>query len=492
MKNKLIAFFLTIFIISFAHGIVEGRSIRAPRGPDKEWEVPSRVERSTTVDHVWEGVRSRRFEYTEPLTLAELVVIALANNPSTREAWENARAQDAVATQSNSAWYPKAKLNMDWGLDRTVANKRIVLAATTRSYYGPSAAVTWLLFDFGGRSGSDQQARQTLLAANFLFNQSMQDLLLDTEKAYYGLVSAKSNVEASEADVADAKASYVDAQEKFNVGIVSKLDVLQAKSTYDDSLYNLENAKGELQDARAELAKTVGVPADTSIVIAEPSEDMPEDIIDAENVTIIIEEALKRRPDISAARAQLKAKEAAVKKANSDLWPTLGARGNAGYNWYEYAGEMKNLPISYKEEYSYGGSLHVEWDIFDAFDNLFKKRQAQREADAKRENLINTEITASADVWSKYYGLKTAQKKFVFSKAFLESSEESHALAAESYKAGLKSILDLLQSQSQLSSARTKFIQAREDLFVAVAEFAHATGSLSTASIVEPGADGNQ
>jgi len=56
----------------------------------------------------------------------------------------------------------------------------------------------------------------------------------------------------------------------------------------------------------------------------------------------------------------------------------------------------------------------------------------------------------------------------------------SHDLALEGYSEGLKSMLDLLQAQSSLSDARAKLIDSEKGLFIAVAELAHATGTLST------------
>ena len=479
-KNSLCALlFVLLFFMTCC--TAEARIIQAPREANEEWEMPRKVSKAMAVDPVWDGIRAREMDFAEPLTLVQLIDIALSNNPSTRQAWELARAQDAVATQSNSAWYPKGTLKFNSDYQRTVANKRI--DTLNQFSYGPGAEVTWLLLDFGGRSGSDQEARQTLLASNFQFNQSIQDVLLDTAKAYYDLYSARASVEAAKSDVQDANATYIAAQEKFNVGLVTRLDVLQAKSSYEDSLFNLEDARANLEDARANLAKVIGLPADTPFDIVEPTGEMPSGITGGD-VTVMIEEALKQRPDVAAARSSLKAKEGAVKAANSDLWPTLTASGAADYNWYHDYGSLKRTVSIYnvhiKEDYTYGGGLEARWDIFDGFDNLFKKRQAQREMDAERQKLIQAELEASADVWSKYYSLKTSEKKFVYSEAYLDSAKESHELASEGYKAGLKSILDLLQSQSQLSQARSKYISARNDLFVSLVELLHATGSLHT------------
>ena len=88
------------------------------------------------------------------------------------------------------------------------------------------------------------------------------------------------------------------------------------------------------------------------------------------------------------------------------------------------------------------------------------------------------ELAASADVWTSYHTYETALQKYKFSSAFLKSSSAAYELALDSYKAGLKSILDLLTAESQLAQARSLQIAARQDAFTALANLAFSTGLL--------------
>jgi outer membrane protein len=262
---------------------------------------------------------------------------------------------------------------------------------------------------------------------------------------------------------------------------VSKLDVYQAESTYNDSLYSLEEAKGLIETARADLAEVLGIPADTELSVVLPSGEVPEDIR-KDDVSKYIEEALRKRPDIASIRASLKAKEEEVNIATSDILPTLNIGGSVATNWFSYYGSRRGTPTSYKDDYLYGGQFSVNWNVFDGLSNYFARIEAQREVSAQREKLIKTEISASADVWTKYFNLKTAQKKYVFSEAFLASAKASHELADEGYRAGIKNILDLLAAQSQLSEARSKLVDSKRDFFVALIELEHAIGALTVES----------
>lgn len=445
---------------------------RAEIKPLNEIEISVDLnEVSANTDPVWAFIQEQKIETSRPLALAELIDIALSNNPSSRQAWENIHLAKANKKQAESSLYPQITASA------ALSKERII--ATNKEYnvnslgYGPNINLTYLILDFGGRSAAIEQTSQLLFSASFEFNQSIQDLLLDVERSYYDLHSANSALEAAEDDAKNAKADFEAAERRFEVGLASKLEVLQAKSNYDDSLYTLEAAKGDVKSAKAALAKTIGVSADTPFEIAEPAKDIPTNIGE-EEISRLIVEALDKKPEVSSMRANLRAKKAALKAADSDLWPKLNGSGATGMLWHNFPADQKTN----EQEYGYSAKLSLDWDIFDGFYNINKKRAAEAELEAERQKLIQAEIEVSADVWTKYYAFNTATRKLVFSETFLDTAKTSYDLATEGYNAGLKSMLDLLQAQSKLSEARSKLIQSKKDLFIALAELAHATGSL--------------
>jgi len=452
------------------------RSPNSPSGPGEIWDPPEWEKDSQADDPVWAALREKKFDSSRPLTLADCLKIALRNNPSSRKAWQETRGAEAELKQARSQWYPTLTLSGEASYLKQnfkLKNEELPDPDTDQLTYGPNLKITYLLLDLGGRSGAIEEALQQLLAANYEFNRSIQDLLLDVEKAYHGFYSSRAGLDAARADLRDSETGREAARQKFKVGLVSKLDELQAQSSYDESLYELEAAREAFKTARAAVARVIGLPADAEFEIQEPSNEPPGDISRAE-VSELIEEGMRKRPDIAALRATLRAKEAAVKAAASELWPDLSVGGEANKYWYQYYGE--NEP--YEDSYEYSGYLSIGWEIFSGFSNLNRKRAAAAEAEAVREELREAELAASAEVWTQYYAFNAAVGKYKSSRALLASAQASYDLALEGYKTGLKSILDLLTAQSRLSGARSKLIGSRKDVFIALAELAHATGSL--------------
>lgn len=469
-KRKVISLFAALLTAISAAGC---NTLNIPSSSNEIWVPPKNIKTSDSKDPVWSSIRGLDIDRSKPLALADLVDIALRNNPSTKQAWARTRVEEAKKKQEESKFYPDVTVGGKATREKTVAN--IEMADANNTKYGPSLKVTYLLLDFGGRAASVEEMSESLVAANYQLNRTIQDVVLDAEKAYYGLYSARSSLEAAESDVKNARAAYDAASQRYEVGLAAKLDMLQAKAAYEQSLYALEGAKGAVKTAKAGLAKALGYPADAEFDIAEPAKELPKDISD-EDITRIINDAIDQRPDIAAMRASLRSQKAAALAANSDLYPTLNAGASYSKNWYKYYSNAQPRDT----DRSYAAYLSFDWNIFDGFENLNIFKEEEALARVEREKLIAAEIDASAQVWTKYYDFKTAIKKVEYSEAFLNTAQTSYELALESYSNGLKSILDLLDAESKLSDAKSGLIQSKEDLFIALAELAHATGTIYT------------
>lgn len=447
--------------------------VSAPKTSTEPWVPPERAHQS---DANWAAARAQSNDFSKPLALSDLVDIALRNNPASRKAWNDARAAAAQVEQARGYFLPT--------LTGTAGGTRLGIAAEPDSFdydrlqYGPGLQLDYLLLNFGGgRGAAVEQALQTVYAANFTFNQSIQDILLAVETAYYGLVSAQAGVEAAGASVKDAKLALDTAQERNNAGVGTVLDVLQAQAGYDQARYQLAGAKGQLTISKGRLAQSLGLPADTQVEVQSPASDIPGGL-SQQDMRRLIDEALDRRPDISALRANLAAKKAAITVAGSANWPSIYLNGALNRDYYAvYRGDFQN------NDWSYNAGLNLKWTLFDGLRTISAKRAAAAQADAARDQLAQAELAASAVVWNSYAAYETALEKNIFSLAYLNSASASYNLALDSYSNGLNSMLDVISAESRLAQARQQNITARQDAFTALANLAYAVGRLEKDSV---------
>src|SRR5213592_595932 len=103
-------------------------------------------------------------ERVAQLKLADVIDIALRNNTATSAAWADARAAAASYGAAKWQFYPTIAASGTAQTLKTVPSNNPF--SVTRQFYGATLSGSWLLFDFGGRSGSIGQARAALLAAD--------------------------------------------------------------------------------------------------------------------------------------------------------------------------------------------------------------------------------------------------------------------------------------------------------------------------------------
>jgi outer membrane protein TolC len=404
------------------------------------------------------------------MTLAEFADLALQNNPAASRAWNEARAAAAQVDQAQGLFMPTVTAVAE--ADRQYTSAHPSTFDDDHLKYGPSLVVSYLILNFGGgRKAAVEQALQTVYAADFAFNRTLQDALLNVETAYYNLVSSQARIEAARANVKDATTALTAAQERKNAGTGTQLEVLQAQAGCDQARYGLANAEGLAQIAKGLLATAVGLPADTPLQVAPPTTELP-DTFNVQDMRQLLDDALGRRPDIASLRAALAAKEAAVKVTGAALWPSLYLNGGVGYE--EFVNESDRTLQD--RDWNANAGISLRWTLFDGDQTRSARRAAMALSEAARAQLRQAELAASSEVWNRFAFYETAIQKYAFSTAFLQSATASYELALDSYKAGLRSFLDLLSAESLVADARSQQITARQEAFTALAALAHATG----------------
>ena len=426
-------------------------------------------------------VADASLEKEKSLRLVELISLGLRRNPSNLRAWQYARADAARLGEAKAPYYPKVTFGAQVGKDNSVNNNETSFTPTTRVFsYGPELDITYLLIDFGSRGFGKDAARQTLISSNFQFNRTLQDTILAVETAYFNLDSARMKQKAREDNLNLAKATLQSVDIQMNSGLANITQQLQAQQTVAQAVFDLESAKADVTMAQADLAKSVGLPANAALNVEPPQGDPPLKELDT-TVNGMIENALVRRPDLAAKFAAFRSKLALHKQSQRNILPTITGNLNIGRNFFDEtvnAGTRgSDSPDGHTDNFA--GSFVLSVDLFDGFLKWNKAREAKATAEAARQELAASEISAIAEVWNNYYNYKTSLKQLEAGRELVAASQKAFDSTSISFKVGLSSIVDLLTAQNNLSSANLTFITARTSLFLASVNLAYSTGALA-------------
>ncbi|HWB41144.1 MAG TPA: TolC family protein [Gemmatimonadales bacterium] len=400
------------------------------------------------------------------LTLTEIVDLGLRNNPTTRLAWANAQAAASVYGSERGAWLPTIDGDVSAARLKTAASQG--RTAVEQSVFTPSVTLSYLLFDFGGRSGRVAGARQRLLAASFVHNAAIQDVMLQIQVAYFQYLANRALLQAQRTTVEEAGTNLTAAEERRRVGLATVADVLQARTAASQAQLDFQTIEGNVQTTRGALALALGLPANLPYEVDSTAAIVPVAPL-ADSVNAIIATALQGRPDLAASRAEVEAARAGINEARAGLFPSLGFSATGGRTYATTIPDGAN---------SYSLSLGLSIPIFNGFSRQYDLREAEFTAEAARARAESLRQQVVFQVFSAYYALQTASRRVRTAEDLLASATQSNEVALGRYKAGVGSVLDLLAAQSALAGARAQQVNARLAWSVSLAQLAHDAGVL--------------
>ncbi len=399
----------------------------------------------------------------KPLDLAAVVDLALCNNPQTRQGWGAARVQAALVGVAQSTYLPSVAASAAVARNRNDAQR----GGDPYTQRSATASLSWVLFDFGARAASLENARELFAASAFSRDAIVQSVFLAAVQAYFQRQAADAALEAARLSEKAALESLNAAEARYRVGTATPADRLQARTAHAQAVLARIGAEGGVKTAQGALANVVGVDPTQAFALISLPPAAPDAGFE-DGVARLIEEARTRRPDLAAAEAQFRAARASIDAARAAHLPTLSLGVGAGRS------QIAGQPAF--DSSSVGLTLSIP--LFSGFSTTYKVHAAEAQADVQAARRDQVRLQVALDVWNAHASLATATQSVKTAADLLDSATQSERVAAGRYRAGVGSILDLLTAQAALAGARQSRIQADTNWYVSRAALAQSMGAL--------------
>jgi len=469
---------LPVLLMPSSHALAQS----APTSPDHPWHAPA--EQKIAADA--QNFSAYRFtpDPSRTYSLPELIDLAEAHNPQTRVAWERARAQAAALGIARSELYPTVAAAAVSGIHRDEVYLTDRFFRQTIGHYQAELHLNYTVFDFGARRGRIDTAKAEVLAANFAFNDTHRTVIYLVARSYYELLNVMGQEGAARASLSNAQAVQQSAEERLNNGLATLPDVLEARSSTAQAEYELQSVVGAEQIAAGNLATALGTFA-TATINVQPLEELPIPESVGDNVDIVIDHALAQRPDLMQQVADVRAAKGTTKEARAAFYPSLHFIVDPTAE--SFYGLQQQFSWGHTAGLTGGMGFKLNWTVFDG--GARKSRLAQAEADVHeaeaRANVTRNQI--ADQVWAAYSNLNTALRQRQAATALLAASSRSYDAAIESYKYGLRNLLDVTAAQRTLAQARSTDVLARTRVLNALADLAFRTGDSIQPNTTRPG-----
>jgi outer membrane protein TolC len=312
------------------------------------------------------------------------------------------------------------------------------------------------------------QAKEGVRAAEQGVRAIEDRILLKVAGEYITVVGGDALIEVGEQTLALARERLRQAQDFFDAGESTRVDVVRAQSSVAAAERSIALARRDRGVAAGQLRVDLDVEGD--IAVAEPRLELPPRPAEA----LLIQRAEETRADLKLARSQLRISELEISRQKGAYLPIVTA--DAGYTWqkttfpsdrYGYAALRMTVPIWTSGEI--GARI-----------NLARERERQTKL-AYQETLR----TVREEVRRALLNLETAETSLQLSREQLQAVEAEYEQVSDLYRNQEATSLDIQSSEASLADARRAVVVSDLARLLAELEVYFAVGDLKSAVLKE-------
>jgi outer membrane protein len=401
-------------------------------------------------------------------TLADALVTAVRTSPELAQARSNVKILAERAIQARSGGRIRANGLIDLSTDFNFSNRNGDFSnLNDNDLTYPTQMVLEVeqpIYTGGQVANATEAALTRMTAQEARVIATEQLVLLNAVQAYIDVQRDETLVELGENNVRVIGEQLRAAEERFDVGEVTRTDVAQAEARLAAARSLLAARIGALQVSREAFRRDVGVyPEDLDPV--PPLPDVPDSLEQA--VTIAFSEA----PEILAARLERIAAGSDVRAAIGALLPQVSLAGQVG--------RVDVLGVERDSNADATLGVRVTLPFYNGGFNWSRVRESQALVEANEADIVTSMRDAAERVGTAWSDLRVSGAVIDAGQLEVEAAQIAFEGVREEAKVGARTTLDVLDAEQELLNARADLIVARRDEYFAAYALLFAIGKLS-------------
>ena len=396
----------------------------------------------------------------QAMSLREAIQTALTNNPSLQ------RTEKSIAVAEESLKVAKAGKGFSVSTSGGADFSKVESVEDSKSI---SARVSGSIPLYTGKKLESQikSAELEIDSAKLLYDQARDDLAYQVATAYVdaleNLATKKVYLE-TETNLAEHEKNIA---AMYDAGATAKIDLLRATVETSNAAQDTAKSQAAYEVALTKLATLMAEKSISNLTVEEIKTSSA--FGELEEYISLAEE---NRADLKSDEIKAEQGELNVEIAKSGKRPTLSADIGAG---------LSAVSSRWHVTPSASAGVSATWNIFDG--GITKAQIAEAELEVERLRLAtqNDINSVHEDVITAHKNLKIALMRLRTTQRAVELAEEERFIASEKYKAGEGILLDILDAEVALTTAKKNHVSAVHDVIRYRFDLAHATGNTFSA-----------
>lgn len=395
--------------------------------------------------------------------LNSALVAAYRVNPEIKAERARQASTDEQVAQALSGFRPSANATYLHGRQRTDLNDN---GWNYGSNDVKSLRVAQPLFRGGGTFSSYNSAKQRVLAGRNQLYAREQRVLLDAVTAYMDVVAATSILQLARENEEALSQQLTAANERFEVGEVTRTDVAQSQSRLAVAHAQVVAAEGRLISAIADYERIIGYKPEG---LLEKPLQLPELPV---NLQEAMRQALETNPDLLSAVHAAKSSHYDVWTNTSAILPRVDLVGTVSRQ--NGAGAFGTDSFDQDQV-----ALEVSIPIYQAGTEYSRVREAKALNRQRSYAVTDTRLSTDQQVARAWEQLETASAIMTTREQQIGAAEAALEGVRQEQQYGARTVLDVLDAEQELFNAQTNFEQSQRDRVVAAYGLLFAVGKLT-------------
>jgi outer membrane protein len=395
-------------------------------------------------------------------TLAEAMTAAVESNPTLAAQRQRLRATREALPQAWAEALPQVNVTGLAVRSDRQSETPSPLDGETETW-STSANASQLVFGSGRVLASTRAARAQIRGAVADYDFALQSLLLNVTRAYADVRQTQAVVAARQTTVNNLTRLYEFARAQFDAGVVTRTDVAQSQARLAQARTQLVQAQGLLAAATQAYHRLVGHPP-SDLQAPTAADGLPTDLETA------LSNAVDNSPVLRGAIA-----DAQLADANVDVAASQG-RARVTFEAGLQEGADFNDDASDYDADTVG--LRVTVPLLQGGAIRSRTRQQRALRSASNLDLADAQRAVQESVTNAWTGLASARAAVDSAREQVQAAELAYEGVLLEQETGLRSTVEVLDTEQDLLTARLAFAQAERDLVVAERQMLASVGVL--------------
>lgn len=392
------------------------------------------------------------------LTLKDAVEIALKNNYNIKLSQNNSTIASNNVTLGNAGILPQLtgdfndnnsrQTTKQTRNDGTVNNIRN--AKNSNNNYGVN--LNWTIFDgFAMFANYDQLKQQDKLGVLQL-QDTIQRTVASVIDTYYNLISQNEQIKALKGAIAISRTQLRIANDKFNVGRASRLEVLNAQVNLNTDTGNLVIQYQQFKSVKIQLNQLLIRDLQTDFSVADT-------IVVDEKLALadVLNNAQLQNPAILSAQINQRLAEISLKQVRAARYPQVGL--TSGYTFTNSKTPAGFTLSQNVHGFNYG--LTATINIFDGFNQNRREKNAKIQIDNANISAKQTKLNIEAQISSLFVAYLSGLDLVKLEESNVNLNKRNLDITLDKYKLGNITPLEVREAQRNYLDAQSKFFAAQ-------------------------------